>query len=816
MTDVNKKTNLMNQSDADYSASSIQVLKGLEAVRKRPGMYIGDTDDGSGLHHMIYEVVDNSVDEALAGHCDKISVYVHIDGSITVKDNGRGIPVDLHKEENRSAAEVIMTVLHAGGKFDNNSYKVSGGLHGVGVSCVNALSKWLKLRVRRDGGEYFQEYERGFPVYPIKKIGDTGGRGTKITFMPDDEIFTMTEFSFARITKRLREMAFLNSGVKIYLLDERVGQEHEFCYEGGISEFVSYLNQAKKPLHEEIVNLSKHQEKGDLTLDIALQWTASYQEQTLCYANNIFNRDGGTHLSGFKLGITKVFQNYITEHKKNLKIKINGDDIREGLTAIVSVKMADPKFSSQTKDKLVSSEVQSFVSGSINEALGTFLEENPDIAAIIIEKIVEAAVAREAARKAREMTRRKGVLESTTLPGKLADCQEKDPAKSEVYIVEGDSAGGSAKQGRDRKNQAILPLRGKILNVEKARLDRLLKSDTILTIVAALGTGIGKDEFNIDKLRYHKIIIMTDADVDGAHIMTLILTLFYRYMPEIIERGYLFVAQPPLYGITKSKKINYVKDEREFQKFLVKTGIHNLELRAGDASLKEEELRLFVENIIELNANLARTEFIYDSAVVEAISGLEELSIDEFKSETRLWERWEKIRECLERDHKAKAPFRMELEENLHYEGEFKMKIHTTNNSVDKVSTIDYKYMNNSEIKFIRELKQKVLEIKCCNYKLVNESKALTIEANGWRELLENILIIAREGLKIQRYKGLGEMNPEQLWETTMNPENRVLLRININDAAEADKIFDVLMGENVEPRRKFIEENALNATIDL
>ena len=816
MTDVNKNSDQMNRSDAEYSASSIQVLKGLEAVRKRPGMYIGDTDDGSGLHHMIYEVVDNSVDEALAGHCNKISVYVHIDGSITVKDNGRGIPVDLHKEENRSAAEVIMTVLHAGGKFDNNSYKVSGGLHGVGVSCVNALSKWLKLKIKRNGEEYFQEYERGFPLYPIKKIGDTVESGTKITFMPDDEIFTMTEFSLARITKRLREMAFLNSGVKIYLLDERVGQEQEFHYEGGISEFVNYLNQAKKPLHEEIVSLSKHQEKGDLTLEIALQWTASYQEQTLCYTNNISNRDGGTHLSGFKLGITKVFQNYITEHKKNLKIKINGDDIREGLTAIVSVKMADPKFSSQTKDKLVSSEVQSFVSGVISETLGTFLEENPDIAGIIIEKIVEAAVAREAARKAREMTRRKGVLESTTLPGKLADCQEKDPAKSEVYIVEGDSAGGSAKQGRDRKNQAILPLRGKILNVEKARLDRLLKSDTILTIVAALGTGIGKDEFNIDKLRYHKIIIMTDADVDGAHIMTLILTLFYRYMPEIIERGYLFVAQPPLYGITKNKKINYVKDEREFQKYLVQAGIQNLELRAGESSLKDEELRLFIENIIELNANLAKTEFIYDSAVVEAISGLEELSIDEFKSETKLWERWEKIRNCLERDHKHKAPFRMELEENPRYEGEFKMKIHTTNNSVDKVSTIDYKYMNNTEIKFIRELKQKVLEIKCCDYKLISESKDLTIESNGWRELLENVLLIAREGLKIQRYKGLGEMNPEQLWETTMNPENRVLLRIDINDATEADKIFDVLMGENVEPRRKFIEENALNATIDL
>ena len=816
MTDVNEKKKLENQNAGDYSASSIQVLKGLEAVRKRPGMYIGDTDDGSGLHHMIYEVVDNSVDEALAGYCDKISVFVHVDGSVTIKDNGRGIPVDLHKDENRSAAEVIMTVLHAGGKFDNNSYKVSGGLHGVGVSCVNALSEWLKLKIRRDGKEYFQEYEKGFPLYPIKETGNTSESGTKITFMPDKEIFTMLEFSLPRISKRLREMAFLNSGVRIYLLDERVGQEHEFYYEGGISEFVSYLNQAKKPLHEEIVYLSKHQEKGDLTLDIAMQWTSAYQEQTLCYTNNIFNRDGGTHLSGFKLGITKVFQNYISEHRKNAKIKINGDDIREGLTAVLSVKMADPKFSSQTKDKLVSSEIQSFVSSAISEALGTFLDENPDVASVIIDKIVEAAVAREAARKAREMTRRKGALESTTLPGKLADCQEKDPARSELYIVEGDSAGGSAKQGRDRKNQAILPLRGKILNVEKARLDRLLKSDTILTIVAALGTGIGKDEFNIDKLRYHKIIIMTDADVDGAHIMTLILTLFYRYMPEVIERGYMFVAQPPLYGITKNKKITYVKDEREFQKFLVKTGLQNVKVEAGDVTLEEADLRKFVENIIELNANLAKTEFIYDSAVVEAISSIEEFSIEEFKSENTLWKRWEMIRKELEINHPERAPFRMELEENLRYEGEFKMKIHTTINGVDKSSLIDYKYFNNSEIRLIRKLKQKVLEVPCCSYKVVNTGKEEAYQVKGWREMLDCILNISKDGLKIQRYKGLGEMNPEQLWETTMNPENRVLLRVNVDDAAEADKVFDILMGENVEPRRKFIEENALNATIDV
>ncbi|HNW82354.1 MAG TPA: DNA gyrase subunit B, partial [bacterium] len=677
-------------------------------------------------------------------------------------------------------------------------------------------SEWLHLKIKRQGGVYYQEYVRGVPQFPLKKIGETTERGSKITFKPDSQIFTMTEFSLPRVVKRLREMAFLNSGVKIYLLDERVGQEFEFHYDGGIQEFVKYLNEARPPLHPDIITVSKHKDQGNMTIDLALQWTTSYQEQTLCYTNNISNRDGGTHLSGFKLGITKVFQNYITENRKNAKIAINGDDIREGLTAVLSVKMADPKFSSQTKDKLVSSEIQTFVSGAVSDILGTYLAENPDIANIIVDKIMEAAVAREAARKAREMTRRKGALENTTLPGKLADCQEKDPAKSELYLVEGDSAGGSAKQGRDRANQAILPLRGKILNVEKARLDKLLKSEAILTIIAAMGTGIGKDEFNIAKLRYHKIIIMTDADVDGAHIMTLILTLFYRYMPEMIEKGYIYVAQPPLYGITRNKKITYVKDEKEFQQYLVNTGVQGLEMKIGDKLYKEEALQKFVEILVDLNDNLSKIEFIYDSAVVESIADTTKFIVDDFKSETNLWSKWELIKTHLETNFPSKAPFRMELEENQRYQGEFKMKIFTTNNGVEKVTSIDYKYLNNSEIVLINSFKAKIAEMGCCEFTLINKSKDEELKISGWKPLLMEVLSIAREGQKIQRYKGLGEMNPEQLWETTMNPENRVLLRVRAEDAAEANRIFDVLMGENVEPRRRFIEENALNATIDL
>jgi len=816
-----KKGNGNGSNGEEYGAESIQVLKGLDAVRKRPGMYIGDTDDGSGLHHMIFEVVDNSIDEALAGFCDKISVYLHVDGSVTVKDNGRGIPVDIHPEEKRSAAEVAMTVLHAGGKFNQNAYKVSGGLHGVGVSVVNALSEWLRLEIRRQGYVWVQEYRRGDPVAPIKRTEKTDETGTKITFKPDPLVFSNTEFSLARVANRLREMAFLNSGVRIKLLDERIGEEKVFHYEGGIVEFIAFLNQNRTPLHREIIHISR--QEGMCSVEIGMQWTDAYIENVLCYTNNINNKDGGTHLSGFKLGLTKVFQKYITENRKNAKVQINGDDIREGLTAVLSVKMPDPKFSSQTKDKLVSSEIQAVVSNVVSDYFTTYLDENPDIAGAIVDKIIEAAIAREAARKAREMTRRKGALENTTLPGKLADCQERDPAKSEIFIVEGDSAGGSAKQGRDRSNQAILPIRGKILNVEKARLDKLLKSEQVLTIVAALGTGIGKDEFNIEKLRYHKIIIMTDADVDGAHILTLLLTLFYRYMPEIIRRGYLYVAQPPLYGITRGKKVTYVRDEREFQEYLINTGTEGLSLSFGDKNrehLEEGKLRSFVKKLVALNDNLTRTEFLYDSVVVEAVAAIGDIEEADFKSDKILGEKFARIRAFIEQNSPERLPVRMELEENERY-NEFKLKVFTSHSGIEKMTRIDYRYIKNSEIQLISRLRNEIAAFGSSPYILsVMRKETGKEEVLGtftrWRDLLKTVLDHAREGQKIQRYKGLGEMNPEQLWETTMNPAKRTLLKVTAEDAAEADRIFDILMGENVEPRRRFIEENALNANLDV
>lgn len=816
MADKKELSSVIGSNNPKYSADNIKVLKGLEAVRKRPGMYIGDTDSGSGLHRMIYEVVDNSIDESLAGYCDKVSVYIHIDNSITVKDNGRGIPIDMHKNEGKSAAEVIMTELHAGGKFDENSYKVSGGLHGVGVSVVNALSEWLKLQVKRDGGVYFQEYTNGIPEYPLKKIGNTEETGTKITFRPSEEIFGDIEFSLPVIVKKLRELAFLNRGVKIKLLDERVGEEELFHYEGGIVEFVNYLNQNKTALHSDVVFLARKEDK--LGLDIALQWTDSYQENILCYTNNIGNADGGTHLSGFKIGLTRTVQKYIKASQKNIKVNVTGDDIREGLTAVISLKMADPKFSSQTKDKLVSSEVMQFVSNSVADALQEFLDENPAIGKSVTNKIIDAASAREAARKAREMTRRKGALEGMNLPGKLADCQVKDPNEAEIFIVEGDSAGGSAKQGRERKNQAILPLRGKILNVEKSRLDKLFKNDQIVSLVSALGTGIGVDEFDLSKIRYKKIIIMTDADVDGAHISTLLLTFFFRYMPEIVEHGYLYLAQPPLYGVKKRSKLTYIRNEKQFQEFLVREGADDLYIKVNDTDteIKDKEFKTFLNNLVKLRDSLNRTDYVYDSVVVEAIARIGGIGDEDLKELSVAEEKFRLIKEYIEKEHPERLPVSVDIKEDPEH-SEYELLIKTHIRGVEKLTPINFRYTSASEIKMINRLFGILKEAGEGPYEIMTkEGDSSSETVNSWKILLNKVLAKARAAYKIQRYKGLGEMNPEQLWETTLNPETRMLLRINSEDVAEADRIFDILMGENVEPRRQFIQKNALKANLDI
>ncbi|MFO7735879.1 MAG: DNA topoisomerase (ATP-hydrolyzing) subunit B [bacterium] len=816
MADKKELSSMIGSNIPKYSADNIKVLKGLEAVRKRPGMYIGDTDNGSGLHRMIYEVVDNSIDESLAGYCDKVSVYVHIDNSITVKDNGRGIPIDMHKNEGKSAAEVIMTELHAGGKFDENSYKVSGGLHGVGVSVVNALSEWLKLQVKRDGGVYFQEYANGIPEYPLKKIGNTEETGTKITFKPDEKIFGDIEFSLSVIVKKLRELAFLNRGVKIKLLDERVGEEKLFHYEGGIVEFVNYLNQNKSALHSDVVFLSREEEK--LGLDIALQWTDSYQENILCYTNNIGNADGGTHLSGFKTGLTRTVQKFIKATQKNIKVSITGDDIREGLTAVVSLKMADPKFSSQTKDKLVSSEVMQFVSNSVSDALQEFLDENPATGKSVTNKIIDAASAREAAKKAREMTRRKGALEGMNLPGKLADCQVKDPNEAEIFIVEGDSAGGSAKQGRERKNQAILPLRGKILNVEKSRLDKLFKNEQIVSLVSALGTGIGTDEFDLSKIRYKKIIIMTDADVDGAHISTLLLTFFFRYMPEIVEHGYLYLAQPPLYGVKKRSKLTYIRNEKQFQEFLVNEGADDIYIKTGDTGneIKDKDFKVFLNNLVKLRDSLNRTDYVYDSVVVEAIAKIGGINDEDLRELSIAEEKYRLIKEYIEKEHPERLPVNVDIKEDPEH-SEYELMIKTHIRGVEKLTPINFRYTSASEIKMINRLFGILKEAGEGPYEIMTKEDDSSSETvNSWKILLNRVLAKARSAYKIQRYKGLGEMNPEQLWETTLNPETRMLLRIRSEDVAEADRIFDILMGENVEPRRQFIQKNALKANLDI
>ncbi|MBF0621460.1 MAG: DNA topoisomerase (ATP-hydrolyzing) subunit B [Magnetococcales bacterium] len=819
--DINQQTaeeqqSAQNQQDAEdqYGADSIKVLKGLEAVRKRPGMYIGDTDDGTGLHHMVFEVVDNAIDEALAGHCDIINVVIHPDGSVSVRDNGRGIPVDIHKEEGRSAAEVIMTVLHAGGKFDQNSYKISGGLHGVGVSVVNALAERLELTICRAGKEWHQVYEDGAPVSPIEIIGDTEKHGTKVTFLPSREVFTDTEYSFDILSHRLRELAFLNSGVRIHILDERTAKSHEFYYEGGIISFVQHLNRARTPLVKEPIDVNG--ERDGIQVELALQWNDSYQENIFCYTNNIPQRDGGTHLAGLKAALTRTINNYSQSSNtaKKDKASLSGDDCREGLTAVLSVKVPDPKFSSQTKEKLVSSEVRTVVESQVAAKLSVFFEENPAEAKLIIAKATEAATVREAARKAREITRRKSALEVSSLPGKLADCQERDPAKCELYMVEGDSAGGSAKQARDRKHQAVLPLKGKILNVEKARFDKMLSSAEVGTLITALGTGIGKEEYDIEKLRYHKIIIMTDADVDGAHIRTLLLTFFFRQFPEIIERGHLYIAQPPLYRVMRGKQESYLKDEDALNQLLFDRGLENLEIQHDEGQVDPEEMRELVQNAQRYRTVLQKIAHTHDKLVI--ITAVEDLflNMDHLEDTASTEAIAEKFREALSlRVHEEDRIKVLSVHDAD--SGDHSLDVERTIHGVSHRTSLDFTLLQRPEYREILKLSQSIYSRIGSNAKLVKNQRE--VELTSLEQLVDRVASEGRRGQQFQRYKGLGEMNPDQLWETTMDPEKRTMLQVRVDDAIAADEVFTMLMGDQVEPRRDFIQENALNvANLDV